>query len=822
MNNLINRRDFIVKATLGGFAFVQLINKKYIPHSDTDLILYNANVITLDDQMPNAQAIAISGNLISAVGTNTEVLAMQSAGTQIIDLNSRTVLPGLIEGHDHLLARGYRETGSVGLVRATQRMAANGYTTVHQLGGSPDFIGTAQDLAQKGDLAVRINFYQNYNNSCGDFVNTWNTYPYTEKKDTTVRIVGVKIFSDGGTCGKAPALTTPYQSGSSAGSYGDLFRTQDEMNAIVDTVLKAGYPIAMHAIGDAGIGVGLKAFENSFTGQGNALRCRMEHLRVMREDLADQMAAIGIAASIQYTWAHARNAPNLESKYQPQVWDWLYPWRRLVDRGIPIVGGNDFPFTARIQSMQTISFLATRKVERNDTIAAWMDGDQLTIEEGIQAMTKRNAWIVFEEDVKGTIVPGKLADLTIVSENPMSIAPFDVRYIDIEMTIMDGIIRHNQIGKIRNVVHDAGTFNIGIDDRGLWGNVRSRIGLQYNSIEQMYQGSVLVSYDTTTLATGTFQTQDFATTPSGWAKMSEPGSVADEEVIVEYEDVMTNHPNSVIVKQESFMWKGDPFLLVKYSFENKHSHDIVDLYLGMFMGFNITGANNSWTSYEDDLAGWEENNGLGFAFMHDNNNSSPYIGLAMFDDSGQNVNNTVTYSAGHKINPGGDKERWSQLMRNSTFEQPPQNPSSNTILLAKGPYTINNEQTISPFYIAMVMGASLEDLKNAVNLAYHRSKLVLSNEVNKEKVIDDFYLYQNYPNPFNPSTTIKYSLPQTEDVKIEVFNALGQLVDTILDEKKITGIHYIKYEPQHIESGVYLLRMVAGNYQKTNKMIFLK
>lgn len=193
------------------------------------------------------------------------------------------------------------------------------------------------------------------------------------------------------------------------GLYGDLLKTPDEINTIVATVLDAGYPIAMHAIGDSAIGVGLNAFENAFAGEGNRLRSRMEHLRVMREDLADQMADLGIAASIQYTWAQARRAPKWEAVYQPSVLEWCYPWRRMADRGIPIVGGNDFVNTFRVHSMQTISYLATRKVERTDTLAGWMNGDQLTVEEGLRSMTLTNAWVVFEEDVKGTITPGKLA-----------------------------------------------------------------------------------------------------------------------------------------------------------------------------------------------------------------------------------------------------------------------------------------------------------------------------------------------------------------------------------------------------------------------------
>ena len=336
-----------------------VIKKSY---SGPDLILYNANIITMDDQISSANAVAIEGNLILAVETNDDVLTLQTTNTQLIDLQGRTVVPGLIEAHNHRLLNAFWDDGPEGLVRATQDMAADGYTTTHELYGDPGFISTAQTLAQEGRLAVRIDCYIPYNTNCGDNVEAWMTYPYTEKKDTTLRVVGAKIFADGGSCG-ASALTTLWQAGPAAGTHGDLFKTQIEMNAIVDEVLNAGYPIAMHALGDSAVVVGLNAFEDAFAGGGNTLRCRMEHLRVMREDLADQMTALGIAASIQYTWARAITAATYESYYLPQVLEWVFPWRRMADRGIPIVGGNDYPYTARSQAMQTISILATRKMQ---------------------------------------------------------------------------------------------------------------------------------------------------------------------------------------------------------------------------------------------------------------------------------------------------------------------------------------------------------------------------------------------------------------------------------------------------------------------------
>jgi predicted amidohydrolase YtcJ len=788
--------------------------------TNPDIILHNANVITLDEQMPSAQAISIEGNRISAVGTDAEILALQTAGTQLIDLEGKTVVPGLIEGHDHLLQRGYFENGAEGLARATQRMAANGYTTVHQLFSSESFIATAQELAQNGELAVRMNFYLPYNTNCNTDVIPWNIFPYTEEKDTTVRVVGVKIFADGGTCGLLSANTTPFVG--YPGIYGDLFRTENEMNTIVATVLDAGYPIAMHALGDSAVGVGLNAFENAFAGQGNRLRSRMEHVRVMREDLADQMADLGIAASIQYTWARARRAPTFEALYLPSVLEWLYPWRRMVDRGIPIVGGNDFPYAQRIQSMQTISYLATRRTERSDTLAAWMEGDQLTVEEGLRSMTVTNAWIVFEEDVKGTITPEKLADLTILSDDPLAIDPFDVRKIKIEMTIMDGLIRNNKLNKPSHAIHDAGSFSISIDDRGLWGPERAQAGLQVLGIEQLFQGSILVSYDTNTVATATYRQQDYATLPDGWVHFQEPGTIASEEATVMYEDVSTNHPNRLRIRQNSFMWEDDPLLLVKYAFENPHDHTVSDLYLGQFMSFNITGSGNEWTSFEDDLAGWEENDGLGFAYMYDNDQTAPYIGVAMFDPSGTNANNALSFTAGVRLNWGGDESRFSKTMRNGIIESEAALPGNYSILMSSGPFSIDAGQSISPFMVAFVAGENLDDLKNAVNQAYQRSTLVVSVEERSGQVPDEFRLFQNYPNPFNPSTTIRFSLPKAMHVKVEVFNALGQRVITLLDEPKVAGSHRIDFDAQNLGSGVYVLRIEARAFRAAKKMLYLK
>ena len=88
--------------------------------------------------------------------------------------------------------------------------------------------------------------------------------------------------------------------------------------------------------------------------------------------------------------------------------------------------------------------------------------------------------------------------------------------------------------------------------------------------------------------------------------------------------------------------------------------------------------------------------------------------------------------------------------------------------------------------------------------------------------LSTFSLDQNYPNPFNPSTTIKFSLPTASNVKITIFNLLGQEIQTLVDETKEAGIHEINFNAQNLNSGVYLYKIEAGSYIQTRKMTLIK
>jgi arabinogalactan endo-1,4-beta-galactosidase len=91
-----------------------------------------------------------------------------------------------------------------------------------------------------------------------------------------------------------------------------------------------------------------------------------------------------------------------------------------------------------------------------------------------------------------------------------------------------------------------------------------------------------------------------------------------------------------------------------------------------------------------------------------------------------------------------------------------------------------------------------------------------------EKVVDEFYLFQNYPNPFNPTTTIKFNLPEAGNVKLTLFNILGQELKTLVNEFKESGVHTINFNASDLNSGVYIYKLEVNGFSLIRKMTLIK
>jgi hypothetical protein len=94
--------------------------------------------------------------------------------------------------------------------------------------------------------------------------------------------------------------------------------------------------------------------------------------------------------------------------------------------------------------------------------------------------------------------------------------------------------------------------------------------------------------------------------------------------------------------------------------------------------------------------------------------------------------------------------------------------------------------------------------------------------VHQDQIASNYVLLTSYPNPFNPNTTIRYSIPQTAIVTVEVFDDVGRTVATLVNEKKNAGEYSVQFDASKLGSGVYICRLVVGNNLLTNKLVLLK
>ncbi len=102
------------------------------------------------------------------------------------------------------------------------------------------------------------------------------------------------------------------------------------------------------------------------------------------------------------------------------------------------------------------------------------------------------------------------------------------------------------------------------------------------------------------------------------------------------------------------------------------------------------------------------------------------------------------------------------------------------------------------------------------------SELITSVRTNANPLPAGFSLSQNYPNPFNPSTRITYQLPVSSRVTLKVYDALGRLVEQLVDERESVGVHSVMFDASQLASGVYFYELEAGQYHDTKKLLLLK
>lgn len=407
-----------------------------IPVEPADVIFHHGTIITVDEDLPRAEAIALRNGLIQAVGTDEEILALQEPGTQVIDLQGRTLMPGFVDPHTHILNDAEAHLG-LNLDEAQDLALKNGITTLADMYVDEGILTGLRSLESAGDLRVRTSAYLVATNNCGEPLGDWYTaYPPTDAFGEMLRIGGVKLFLDGGTCGPAAVSEVLRQDE----GLGTLFLSHERLAEIIGKADSAGYQIAIHALGDRAVDQAIDALNAAIDSPGNPERHRIEHALFMVDGQFSRFSEMGINPVIFGYW------PTCSEDGTGYTENWkhnLRRWRELVDAnpGLVIAAKTDTPWLGPPSPLLELYSLTTlREVAEDGSIcepADWLADRTLTINEALPMLTIDAAYVLFREDEVGSLEPGKLADLIVLSGNPLD-NPDGIKDLSVLVTVVGG------------------------------------------------------------------------------------------------------------------------------------------------------------------------------------------------------------------------------------------------------------------------------------------------------------------------------------------------------------------------------------------------
>ncbi len=358
-----------------------------------------------------------------------DVTNKTTIGNGKIDLDKKTGEPSgiLRENAIKLVSKAIPKPSQKELeeacILACEKAIEAGLTSVHWMLESAEDMRMIQKLNSEGKLPLRV--------ILGIPVQSLEELAtlglMTGFGNAKVKLGFVKILTDGSLGGHTAALEEPYQDRPQ--TKGIMLYEQEELKKLVLKAHKAGLQLAIHAIGDHAFGSVLKAFEN--LGKSTILknrRHRIEHCSVLNPTLIERMKKLGLIASVQPHFVKSDFWVN--DRVGKKRARWVYPFKALIDEGITVVSGSDCPVEP-INPILGIWAAASRES---------FPEERLTVKESLKTYTLNAAYASFDEDKKGSIEVGKLADLTILSKDLLTIPIDDIKSINVEMTITNGKI----------------------------------------------------------------------------------------------------------------------------------------------------------------------------------------------------------------------------------------------------------------------------------------------------------------------------------------------------------------------------------------------
>ena len=322
-----------------------------------------------------------------------------------------------------------REVRQQGVALMSRAMAASGMTSTTDSWGTAEGFRAFQDARAAGELLTRLSYMPH---------GTQPIYAALKQAglrsgfgDDWIRIGAVKYGADGSASERTMRMSTPFKG--RPDDYGILTMSQEEIDFAVEDAIANDFRIGIHANGDVTIDMVLKAYERALKGwQGPNPRLRLEHCSLVNPDLLERIKNTGSIPTPFYTYAHFHG--NKWVDYGPEKMEWMFAHKSFLDYGIPVAPASDYtpgPF----EPLMAIQSMVTRKDWQG---RVWGPSQRISVSQAMKICTVNGAYASMEENIKGSITPGKLADLAILGADPHDTAPDEIKNIRVLRTIVDG------------------------------------------------------------------------------------------------------------------------------------------------------------------------------------------------------------------------------------------------------------------------------------------------------------------------------------------------------------------------------------------------
>lgn len=337
-----------------------------------------------------------------------------------------------------------REAKKEALLAAIKECNAFGFTSFHDAGAGAETISLYREILDDGDLTLRMNVM--LSGSDADLLDEYfDSGPVLAEGGHLLTIRSVKLFADGALGSRGAALLEDYAD--EEGNRGLLIDKEDRIFEIAHRALAGGFQVCVHAIGDRGNRVCLDAYERAFRAHPDVddPRFRIEHAQILDKSDIPRFATLGVIAAMQsqhctsdMAWVPTRIGADRSA-------EGAYVWRSLLDLGVILPNGSDAPVESA-NPFYGLYAAITRQDRTGDPAGGWYPEQRMTRRQALESFTLSGAYASFEEGIKGSLEEGKLADMTVLSKDIMTVPEKEILDTEALLTILGGKIVFERAG----------------------------------------------------------------------------------------------------------------------------------------------------------------------------------------------------------------------------------------------------------------------------------------------------------------------------------------------------------------------------------------